>query len=85
MKNSFLTVSIIFSLACVAYTDTGPKTLLFSPITPEYLEATAEEWAETGFGGFLLSGIMHNWDSDVWAVDNDPQTRGEKDKNLQRF
>lgn len=61
-----------------------PKTLLFSPITPEYLEASAAEWAEAGFGGFLLAGIMHNWDSDVWAVDGKPETRGLADGTLQR-
>ncbi|MFH1742916.1 MAG: hypothetical protein ABIH23_28255 [bacterium] len=61
-----------------------PKTLLFSPISPEYLEASAPEWAGIGFNGFLLSGIMHNWDSDVWAVDKDPETRGIADETLQR-
>ncbi|MGC9327901.1 MAG: hypothetical protein ACP5I1_09730, partial [Candidatus Hinthialibacter sp.] len=60
------------------------KTLLFSPITPEYLTASAAEWNQTGFGGFLISSIMHNWDSDVWSTDGDPQSRDESDRTLQR-
>ncbi|HPO08452.1 MAG TPA: hypothetical protein PLZ55_07270 [bacterium] len=62
-----------------------PKTLIFSPVTPEYVEVSAKEWAANGFGGFLFDGIMHNWDSDVWAVDKDPQTQGEADATLQKL
>lgn len=59
-------------------------TILFSPITPEYVTASAAEWRQTGFGGFLISNIMHNWDSDVWATDGDPKSRDESDLTLQR-
>ncbi len=62
-----------------------PKTLLFSPITPEYLQDTAADWMATGFDGFLLAGIMHNWSDDIWATDGDVTTRGENDKTFQRI
>ncbi len=62
-----------------------PKTLLFSPITPEYLQDTAADWKATGFDGFLLAGIMHNWSDDIWAADGDVTTRGENDKTFQRI
>ncbi len=61
-----------------------PKTLLFSPITPEYLQATATEWKTTGFDGFLLSGIMRNWADDIWATDGDSGTRGADDLTFKR-
>jgi len=62
-----------------------PKTLLFSPITPEYLQATATDWKTIGFDGFLLSGIMSNWADDIWSTDGDSETRGEDDLTLQRM
>ncbi len=74
----FLLIAAIFSAA-----SDSPKTLLFSPISPEYLEAKAQDFADTGFDGFLINGIMHSWDSDVWAVDGDPETKGLDDRNLQ--
>ena len=61
-----------------------PKTLLFSPITPEYLGDTAAEWKTIGFDGFLLSDIMRNWSDDIWATDGDPNTHGEVDATFQR-
>ncbi|MFH1742915.1 MAG: hypothetical protein ABIH23_28250 [bacterium] len=85
MKLTLFWLCIAVFAVGLVHADVGPKTLLFSPITPEYLEDSAAEWADAGFGGFLLSRIMHNWDSDVWAVDEDPKTRGEADANLQRF
>jgi len=60
-----------------------PKTLLFSPITVEQVTAEAAEWARRGFGGFLFSGIMSDWSSDIWATDGDPSTRGSADKTFQ--
>lgn len=60
-----------------------PRTLLFSPINVNYLKDTAPEWAARGFRGFLFDQIMYQWESDVWAADGDPQTRGEDDALLQ--
>ena len=62
-----------------------PKTLLFSPISPEYLRDTAAEWKATGFDGFLFSGIMRNWSDDIWAADGDSATRGTDDSTFQRI
>ena len=64
---------------------TKPQTLLFSPITPEYLQDTAADFKATGFDGFLLAGIMRNWSDDIWAADGDVTTRGYNDKTLQRI
>jgi hypothetical protein len=61
-----------------------PKTLLFSPITPEYLEHTAEEWKSTGFDGFLLSGIMRNWSDDIWKTNRNGDTPDEMNQSLLR-
>jgi len=60
-----------------------PKTLLLSPISPGELRRDAATWAERGFGGFLLRGIMDDWAVDVWSVDGDPATMGEDDAMLQ--
>ena len=60
-----------------------PKTLLFSPITPEYLQDTATNWKLTGFDGFLFDRIMNNWADDIWATDGD-STRGEDDLTFMR-
>jgi len=46
-----------------------PATLLFATIPFRYLSDTSAEWARRGVDGFILSGIMRNWDSDVWATD----------------
>ena len=61
-----------------------PHTLLFSPITPEYLRDSVADWGHTRFDGFLLSGIMRNWLDDIWATDGDSTTRGKDDKTFQR-
>ena len=61
-----------------------PHTLLFSPITPEYLRDTADNWKATGYDGFLLAHIMHDWSDDVWATDGDSTTRSENDQTLKR-
>ena len=62
-----------------------PHTLLFSPITPEYLQDTARQWKATGYDGFLLSDVMRNWSDDVWATDGESGTRGEDDQTLRRI
>jgi hypothetical protein len=80
----YLFIIIVFALHCSAE-PLPPKTLLFSPITPEYLQATAADWQATGFDGFLLSGIMSNWADDIWATDGDSLTRGADDKTFQRL
>lgn len=85
MKRTALLCVVLLVSVGSAQSETTPKTLLFSPITPEYLIDSAGEWADGGFSGFLLSRVMHNWDTDVWAVDKDPATRGLEDRNLQLF
>jgi len=80
-----LLVLIVFITGCTQSEVPRPKTLLFSPITPEYLQATATDWKTTGFDGFLLSGIMSNWADDIWSTDGDSETRGEDDLTLQRM
>jgi hypothetical protein len=62
-----------------------PKTLLFSPITPEYLGDTAADFKATGFDGFLLSDVMKNWADDIWAADGDGMTRSEDDLTFRRI
>ncbi len=87
MKKIIILYSIFLSFLC-CYTKTDisiPKTILFSPITPEYLQDTAAEWKATGFDGFLFSGIMSNWADDIWAKDGDSTTRNEDDKTFQRI
>ena len=87
MRTSLFTlISIVLVCGCAARTQmAAPHTLLFSPITPEYLQDTAGQWKATGFDGFLLSHIMHDWSSDVWATDGDGATRGEDDLTFQRI
>ncbi len=78
--------NIVLFCVCMARAEiTPPHTLLFSPITPEYLQDTAGQWKETGFDGFLLSGIMRNWSNDVWVTDGDRTTRGEDDQTFKRI
>ena len=81
-------LSIVLSFIFLGCQQSEPptklKTLLFSPITSEYLQATATEWKSTGFDGFLLSGIMRNWADDIWATDGDSATRGTDDLTFQR-
>ena len=87
MKKLLILISIVLIIiSCSAKTDISiPKTLLFSPINPEYLQDTAAEWKATGFDGFLFSGIMSNWADDIWAKDGDSLTRNEDDKTFQRI
>lgn len=86
MRTLYLTVvSLVLVCDCAAQTKmTPPHTLLFSPITPEYLQDTAGQWKATGFDGFLFASIMHDWSSDVWATDGDAMTRGENDQTFNR-
>lgn len=62
-----------------------PRTLLFSPMNINYLRDTAADWAARGFRGFLFDGVFWSWSSDVWAVDKDPNTRGEDDGLLREL
>ena len=47
-----------------------PATILFATIPFDYLADTSVEWAQKGVKGFMLAGIMRNWDSDVWLTDS---------------
>ena len=87
MKIFYISIILsIFLLGCQeSEPQSKPKTLLFSPINPKYLQATATEWKSTGFDGFLLSGIMNNWSDDIWATDGDSTTRGSDDLTFQRI
>jgi len=79
-------IGIVLICGCAAQSQIStPNTLLFSPITPEYLKDTAAEWKTTGFDGFLFSGIMRNWADDIWAADGDGTTRGENDGTFKRI
>ena len=81
----FTFISIVLVCGCAMRTEMRkPHTLLFSPITPDYLEDTAGEWKATGFEGFLLSGIMRDWSDDIWATDGDESTRGRGDQTFTR-
>jgi hypothetical protein len=85
-KLYFSFVSVVLICGCAAQREVSiPHTLLFSPITPEYLQDTAAEWKATGFDGFLLAHIFHNWADDIWAVDGDSTTRGEDDETFKRI
>jgi hypothetical protein len=77
---------LLFMVIFIGCSDKSPvpKTLLFSPITPEYLRDTAVDWKSCGFDGFLLSGIMRNWADDIWATDGDSLTRNADDQTFQR-
>ena len=85
-KHYLLFLVLAVSLTrCSEAPDTGnPRTLLFSPISPEYLQNTAADWAQTGFNGFLLSNIMSNWSDDIWSTDGDSASRDANDLTLQR-
>jgi hypothetical protein len=79
-----LILSTLFLFCTAANRKDMPKTVLFSPITPEVLRDTAADWKKTGFDGFLLAGIMSNWADDIWATDGDPGSRGTDDETAQR-
>jgi len=84
-KLYFSFVGIVLICGCAAQRQMSkPHTLLFSPITPEYLQDTTTEWKATGFDGFLLEDIMGNWADDIWAADGDSTTRGENDQTFKR-
>jgi len=79
-------IGIVLICGCAAQSQMStPDTLLFSPITPEYLKDTAAEWKATGFDGFLLAGVMRNWADDIWAADGDGTTRDENDQTFKRI
>ncbi|MBN1348656.1 hypothetical protein JXJ21_04540 [candidate division KSB1 bacterium] len=84
-KMCVLVCAILLVFSCAKeQPDDVPKTLLFSGITPEHLQATAAEWRANGFDGFLLAQIMNNWSDDIWARDGDSTTRGEDDSTFLR-
>jgi len=87
VRNLFFSlIGIVLICGCAEQSRIStPNTLLFSPITPEYLKDTAAEWKATGFDGFLFSGIMRNWADDIWAADGDDTTRGENDQTFKRI
>ena len=90
LKNSITLVvllpAVMALLSCPAPAPRElPKTLLFSPISPEYLRDSAAAWKATGFDGFLLAGIMRNWSDDIWAMDNDSASRDKGDSTLIRI
>ena len=85
-KRFILILSLFVIFSCSENSNQAiPKTLLFSPISPEYLKDTAADWKANGFDGFLFSGIMSNWADDIWAKDGDSSTRNEDDKTFQRI
>ncbi|MFQ6079874.1 MAG: hypothetical protein ACE5NJ_12185, partial [Thermodesulfobacteriota bacterium] len=61
----------------------GPATIFFATMPFEYLADTSQRWARNGVRGFMLSGIMRNWDSDVWLTGKKRIT-GERNTLLKR-
>lgn len=64
--------------------------LMFGTIPPGYLADNADEFAAKGIDGFMMAGIMRNWNSDIWAqptrwTPNAPKDRivGEENSLLQ--
>lgn len=85
-KLYFSLIGIVLICGCSAQNQNSrPDTLLFSPITPEYLKDTAGQWKATGFDGFLFDGVMSNWADDIWAADGDGTTRDENDLTFKRI
>jgi hypothetical protein len=83
---TFTLMSVVLICGCASQSQKSmPKTLLFSPITPEYLGDAAGQWKATGFDGFLLSDIMINWADDIWAADGNDATRGRDDLTFNRI
>ena len=93
MNHRIILKRLHFSLVCIILISgckiqnhiVIPKTLLFSPITSEYLQDTATNWKDTGYDGFLLASIMRNWSDDIWATDGDVTTRDDNDKTFRRI
>jgi hypothetical protein len=56
-----------------------PAVLLAAPINATWAANHIPYWREKGFSGFLLTGIQDSLESDVWAVDGDPATKGNED------
>lgn len=42
------------------------KNVVFTTIAPEFLTDSAEYFARNGIDGFMMAGIMNNWNSDIW-------------------
>ena len=53
--------------------------LLYSSAHLGYVSATAGEWADRGFSGFLLGHLLPDWAVSVWAQDGAPETAGPED------
>ena len=87
LKKQYFSLVIVSALFCCTAQSqiSKPHTILFSPITPEYLQNTAADFKGTGLDGFLFAGIMRNWSDDIWATDGDVTSRDENDKTLQRI
>ena len=82
-RSHFLIVAVLLVCGCASNAELkAPHTLLFSPIVPEYLQDTANEWKATGYDGFLLANVMRNWSDDVWTTDGESGTRGDDDQTL---
>ncbi|MCE5239646.1 hypothetical protein LLH23_14315 [bacterium] len=59
-----------------------PRLLYFSTHLMSWADE-AEKWHARGFSGAFIDNVYSDIWSDVWAVDKDPNTRGEDDKLLQ--
>jgi hypothetical protein len=47
--------------------DDIPRLLLFAQIPPDYLRLHVQHFADLGVSGVMMSSIMWDWSSDVWA------------------
>ena len=50
--------------------DSAPKMLLFTSISPQWYKHKVDYLAGMGVKGAMMHGMMHSWDSDVWALPN---------------
>lgn len=60
--------------------DIQPKMLYFCGNT-NYAAQTARTWVRRGFAGFFHSYLFHDWITDIWSLDDDPD-QDEEDRLL---
>lgn len=56
-----------------------PRLLYFSG-NLNHIRDTAQQWVKRGFSGFFFSYIMHDWRTNVWEQDGQPDTAGRDDQ-----
>ena len=56
----------------------GPRLLYFSG-NVSHVGDTAADWVARGFAGFLYSYLFHDWATNIWAQDGNPDSTGPDD------